>query len=292
MLIRSTFHSRIQYMSSTTMKTGVELAKVNAQISSGKEILKLSDEPWATSELHQLRRGIQEQTQYQDASSRAMSLLSTIEYGLTSGINILDRAKMLAVQLGNDTYNAEDRAAAAEEVLFMKEHMLDVANTEFHGRFIFAGLSYDQAAYDATFAYQGSTTNSEIDISSTRTVDVGYDGSTVFQGGVDIFQTLDDFVTALNGNDSAAIQDLIGDLDDALKQLDGFRTRAGTNSKRTLDMIDLTDTLKLELTTRLSSVEDVDLPSALTRFSMLQTQYDINLQLTAKTRTINLFSRM
>ena len=292
MIIRSTFHSRIQYMSRSTMRTGVDLEKVNAQISTGKKILKLSEEPWAASELHQLRRGIQDQVQYRDASKRAMSLLSTIEYGLTSGIQILDRAKMLAVQLGNDTYNADDRAAVAEEVLFMKEHMLDVANTEFHGRFIFAGEAYDQAAYDTSFSYQGSTADSEIDISSTRAVDVGYVGSDVFQGTTDIFQVLDDFVTALNADDSASIQNLVGDLDDGLKQLDGYRTKIGTNTKRTLDMIDLTESLELELQTRLSAVEDVDLPTALTEFSLLQTQYDINLQLTAKTRTINLFSRM
>ena len=88
MLIRSTFHSRIQYMSRTTMKTGTDLAKVNAQISTGKKILNLSDEPWATSELHQLRRGIQDQKHYEDASNKAMSLLSTTEYALTAAMDL------------------------------------------------------------------------------------------------------------------------------------------------------------------------------------------------------------
>jgi flagellin-like hook-associated protein FlgL len=60
MLIRSTFHSRIQYMSNVTMRTGSELAQVNGQISTGKKIQNLSDSPWSTSELHQLRRGIQD----------------------------------------------------------------------------------------------------------------------------------------------------------------------------------------------------------------------------------------
>ena len=85
---------------------------------------------------------------------------------------------------------------------------------------------------------------------------------------------------------------LIDDFDDGLNQLDVVRTEVGTNTKRALDMIDLTQNLQVQLQDRLSSVEDVDIASALTEFSMLQTQYDINLQLTSKTRTINLFSRM
>ena len=292
MLIRSTFHSRIQYMSRTTMKTGTDLARVNSQISTGKKIVNLSDQPWATSELHQLRRGIQDQNHYEDASNRSMSLLATTEYALTSSIDIVDRARMLSIQLGSDTYSAEERGAAAQEVLFLKEHLLDVANTEFNGRYVFSGAAYDTASYDATFAYAGSTSSSDIDISSTRSVEVGYVGSDVFQGSVDIFQTLDDFATALSADDGIAIRDLIDDFDDGLDQLDVVRTGVGTNSKRAMDMIDLTQSLQVELQGRLSSVEDVDIAQALTEFSLLQTQYEINLQLTSKTRTFSLFNRM
>ena len=292
MLIRSTFHSRIQYMSNVTMRTGSELAQVNGQISTGKKIQNLSDSPWSTSELHQLRRGIQDQQQYENASNRAMSLLTTTEYALTSALNLVDRARMLSVQLGTDTYSAEERAAAAQEVLFMKEHMLDISNTEFHGRYVFSGASYNSAPFDSTFAYVGSTSSTEIDISSTRSVTVGYAGSDVFQSTVDVFQILDDLATALAADDGDTIRDLIDDFDDAFDQMDIVRTEVGTNTKRALDMIDLTQTLQLELQNRLSSVEDVDIAAALTQFSLLQTQYDINLQLTSKTRTINLFSRM
>jgi flagellar hook-associated protein 3 FlgL len=138
----------------------------------------------------------------------------------------------------------------------------------------------------------GSTDSSEIDISSTRSVEVGYVGSDVFQGTVDVFQLLDNLATALTADDGDSIRDLIDDFDDAFDQLDVVRTEVGTNTKRALDMIDLTQTLQLELQNRLSSVEDIDIAAALTEFSLLQTQYDINLQLTSKTRTINLFSRM
>ena len=292
MLIRSTFHSRLQYMSSATSKTGADIAHVNAQISTGKRILNLSDEPWATSELHQLRRGIQDQRHYEDSCHRAMSLMTTMEYSITGAMNLVDRAKTLAIQLGNDTYSIDQRQAAAEEVLLMKDRLVALANTEFNGRYIFSGQAYNSQPYDASFAYVGSTSDSIIDLSRTGSVEVGYDGSDVFQGAFDVFQSLDDFVTALNADDGESIRGLITEFDAVFDQLDVYRTKIGTNTRRALDMIELTESLQIELQTRLSSVEEVDLTEAITRFSLLQTQYDINLQLTTKTRTVSLFSRM
>jgi len=59
-----------------------------------------------------------------------------------------------------------------------------------------------------------------------------------------------------------------------------------------MDMKEVTESIALGLTERLSSIEDVDVAEAMTRFSMMQTQYQINLQLTAKTRGMSLFERM
>ena len=55
---------------------------------------------------------------------------------------------------------------------------------------------------------------------------------------------------------------------------------------------DKSNNIEIELKTRLSSVEDADLADVLTRFSLMQTQYEVNLQLTAKSKTVTLFSRM
>ena len=57
-------------------------------------------------------------------------------------------------------------------------------------------------------------------------------------------------------------------------------------------MFDTATSIEMNLTERLSAVEDVDVAEALTRFSMLQNQYQINLQLTSKTRGMSLFERM
>jgi flagellin-like hook-associated protein FlgL len=57
-------------------------------------------------------------------------------------------------------------------------------------------------------------------------------------------------------------------------------------------MEELAQNIKIHVSERLSSIEDVDMAEAMTQFSMLQAQYQINLQLTSKTRGMSLFERM
>jgi flagellar hook-associated protein 3 FlgL len=85
---------------------------------------------------------------------------------------------------------------------------------------------------------------------------------------------------------------VIGEFDDVFKKMGNYLTRIGGETNIAEDMYEVASTIELNLTERLSSVEDVDVAEALTRFSMLQNQYQINLQLTSKTRGMSLFERM
>ena len=292
MIIRSTFHSRLRYLSSQNMRTASELGNLHEQITTGKRITKLSDEPWAVSELHQLREGLETQAIHKDSSNRAATILNTKEYALTAGINIVDRAKMLAVQYGNDTYSLQELESGAEEILMMKDRMREIANTDFHGRYLFAGEAYDTPPFDTTYSYVGSTTESEIDVSEVSDVTVGTVGSDVFQGAADIFLVLDDLAVAMAAEDGTNIRAAIDDLDDIYQQLDEYRTQVGMDTRMALDMNEMATNMEMELKTRLSNVEDADIADVLTRFSLMQTQYEVNLQLTAKSKSVTLFSRM
>jgi flagellin-like hook-associated protein FlgL len=88
------------------------------------------------------------------------------------------------------------------------------------------------------------------------------------------------------------IQAAVDQFDDAFDHMNRVRTRMGTEMNIAMDMDEIAETLEANMRQRLSSIEDADMPEALTRFSMLQTQYQINLQLTTKMRTMSLFERM
>lgn len=292
MLIRSTLFSRLSYMSRENTELSVDLADVQKQIATGKRLTRMSEEPWSISQIHQLREDNSVQSVFKRASDLSTTLLSQTENALTNSMNVVSRLREIAVTASNDTYSQEDLDGMIEEVDTLKERIFALANSDFDGRFLFAGAAYDTEPFDSTFAYVGSTNEVSIDVSKSSQVEVGFDGSDVFQGSVDIFTAIDNFVTALGVDDDAAIQTAMGDFDDAFNKMGDYLTRVGGEMNLATDMREVNESIELGLTERLSSIEDVDVAEAMTRFSMMQTQYQINLQLTAKTRGMSLFERM
>jgi flagellar hook-associated protein 3 FlgL len=279
-------------MSRENTELAGELQNVQKQIATGKRIVNMSDEPWTISQVHMLREETSLQSVFKGSSNLARTLLSQAENGLSQSMNVMSRLKQLAVQGANDTYTLTDLEDMAEEVVNLKERLVNLANTEFNGRYVFAGTAYDTPPFDSSYTYVGSTTEVSIDVSSNAKVEAGFDGSDVFQGSVDVFTAIDDFIAGLNSDDDTAIQTAIQEFDDVFSKMGNYITRIGGEMNIAEDMFDVASSIEIGLSERLSAVEDVDAAEALTRFSMLQNQYQINLQLTSKTRGMSLFERM
>ena len=292
MLVRSTLFSRLQYMSRENTDVAVDLNEVQKQITSGKRLVKMSDEPWTVSQIHQLREETSLQRVFRDSSNQAKTLLTQTENTLQGALNVITRLRELAVKSSNDTYSLDDLSSISNEADNLKETLHNLANTDFNGRYIFAGKAYDTLPFDGTFTYVASTDEVSIDVSNTAQVEVGFDGSDVFQGSVDIFTAIDDFMTGLANDDNTLLQAAIDDFDSAFNHMTDYIPRLGGEMNLAMDMEEIATSVELSLTDRLVAVEEVDIAEALTRFSMLQTQYEVNLQLTSKTRGMSLFSRM
>jgi len=227
MLIRSTLFSRLSYMSKENTELSVDLADVQKQIATGKRLNRMSEEPWSISQIHQLREDTSVQSIFRRASDESTTLLSQTENALTNSMNVVSRLREMAVTAANDTYSQEDLDGMVQEVGTLKERLFALANSDFDGRFLFAGTAYDAEPFDNTFAYVGSTNEVSIDVSKNSQVEVGFDGSDVFQGSVDIFTAIDDFVTALGNDDGAAIQTAMNDFDSAFNKMGDYLTRIG-----------------------------------------------------------------
>jgi flagellar hook-associated protein 3 FlgL len=293
MLIRSTFSSRLRYMSGQTVRSGAELYRLQEQITTGKRINRLSDEPWSASEIHQLRAAVEKQGTYEDSAKQGQALLSTIEGALNTAVGIIDRAKVLAVQAGNDTYSAVEREGIATEALMLKERLAQVVNTQFHGRYLFSGAAHDTPPIDSSYAYNGSTAEATLYVSDVTSISVGLVGQDIFgdaTGGM--FKALDDFAVALQADDGDNIRSAINDFTGSFDQLNQVRTGVGLSTRIVFDMEELSQQLQLDLGTRLSSIEDADTAEVITQFGLMQTQYEINLQLTSASKSMTLFARI
>ncbi|MBO8138210.1 MAG: flagellar hook-associated protein FlgL [Desulfotomaculum sp.] len=123
------------------------LAKTQQQISTGKRILRPSDDPSAISLLMESKAVLEVNKQYVKNIDDGLSYLYTTDTALDSVGKILQDAHELAVQGSNGTLEEDDMKAIGEQIDKMIDHLVDVANTSVGGKYIFAGRKNDQPPF-------------------------------------------------------------------------------------------------------------------------------------------------
>ncbi len=160
-----------------------QVSQTQLQLSSGKRILRPSDDPMGTSRIMQFDRSIETVKQYQENVDFATSRLELEEGALVGMVNILQRTNDLAVQGNNGSMSADDRVAIAAELHHLLDGMLGLANSkDANGEYLFSGYQRDTQPFSRPavndFIYSGDQGQRQLQISSTRQVadgDSGYD---------------------------------------------------------------------------------------------------------------------
>lgn len=120
-------------------KITTDMNRVNTQISSGKQMSTISDNPVNLVTALGLRSNLSQITTYQDNLSFGDKTITAAENALTQMKDLALRAKTLAIQLANGSITPENRLSAAEEVQNIFESAITLANTSVNGKYIFGG---------------------------------------------------------------------------------------------------------------------------------------------------------
>lgn len=280
----------------SAQQSAARLAAVRAKLEratdvalTGTDVSRPSDAAGRWQTLHGLSASIRDQQTWLDNGLAAQDLFATADQALGSAHDLLNRARERAVQFASETYSADQRTAGATEIASLRDDLLGLANTTVAGRALFAGDAYDGAAFDATGAYVGGPATSTSRIAENQDVGTTFDGSAVFQGGVDVFQVLSDLEAALSANDPTAVAATLDTLDAAQLQLTAARQEVGYRQVRVDDAAAVATNLSLLLEGRLTEHTSVDPTAAFTDLAQLQTTYQSALQVTASGSGTKLF---
>ncbi len=232
------------------------------KISSGKRINRPSDDPLGAMRAQQLYNNISRIDQFQRNNMFAKLWINETESALDQAKDIIVRLKELAVSLSSESYDDEARAIAAKEVRVLRDHVLNIANSRAGTRSIFAGHETGTSAFLPNGTYNGDNGEIHVNIDNDVTVKLNLIGSDVFQSGPgrNIFDTLDDFVTALEANDSQTVKTQI--LDELDTNFLALRQNIAEVGAR-INSLDLSENsnqlLKIGKTEQLGIVEEVDI---------------------------------
>jgi flagellar hook-associated protein 3 len=126
--------------------------------SSGKRINSPSDDPLGITKDLAFRSRLSDISQFNLNVTYAKSWLTYSDQAMSDVNDLIIEAKDLAVQLGNDTYDESARVAAASQVREIFNQIMDAANTQYQGKYIFGGSITNMAAMLANetgVIYQG-----------------------------------------------------------------------------------------------------------------------------------------
>ncbi|MBM0066108.1 flagellar hook-associated protein FlgL [Alkalicoccobacillus gibsonii] len=179
-----------------------QLGKLQDQLTTGKRITRVSQDPVIAMKGLQHRQASAEISQFKRNISEAQNWLDHSEGVLDQGAQILKRISDLTIQASNDTYDEGQRDNIAKEIGQLKQYMQDLGNSKVDNRYLFNGANTDTAPIqkDAVIAMgigpllEGANAEEYTVVynnQSFRFVE-GEDGTYVFQDIRQIGQELDE----------------------------------------------------------------------------------------------------
>lgn len=285
-----------------------KLAQMQTQLASGKEIVQPSDDPDKAGIIQRLNSAYKRQEVYETSLDSVNNRLVAEESALMGTDNILQRLRELAVRASSDTLTAPDRKIIAIEVSTLKDAVVALANTQdITGNYVFSGSMTKTIPFTVDGAgatlYKGDDRYVEVDVSEQLRLSMNRPGNEVFasvvrqEPGVDprrvsFFSVIDDFVTALNNNQTAGVQRSLAEVSEMSENLSGSLADVGSRMLVVDSQREMLSDAKLRYKTLLSGVEDLDYAKAVTALSAEMLSLEAAQSSFAKISQLSLFNYM
>lgn len=220
----------------------LKMGKLQNQLSTGMKITKPSDDPVVAMKGMYYRSDLAGVEQHKRNLSELHLWMDNSEAGMEQANSALQRIRELVVQGGNGTLSPTDSNALAVEVGQMKQDLVKTANTQVAGRYIFHGTDVmnppviqDEPPIVATNLADTTINNYQVEVSGGVSLKANVNPANTFNQ--ELFDVVDGIQTALQNNDSTALNGLLGKLDKAMDTMSAERSELGARSNR-LDMVE------------------------------------------------------
>jgi flagellar hook-associated protein 3 FlgL len=271
------------------------------QIVTQKRINRPSDDPSGMARVLDGRSTSAAIDQYVENIKQGKTRLEFNEETLTQVDDLVQQARKLAETNSGAEVTTEQRQLAAENVKEIYDQVMQLANSRFGGRYMFAGYQTDTAPFtrdadpndptdDYAATYNGDAGSFQIPIADNVKVSVDADGRNYFQdgapGGVKIFDQLRNLINGLQNADltagTAQIQATVDPLENAHVQIMNKRSEAAPKLYRLEASEQYWTNFKTRVQDAIGRDEDADITRVAVELSNLQTAYETSMAAAAR----------
>lgn len=265
-----------------------ELAQIQNQVSTGKRIAKPSAGSLQFSSAQQLETQIQRNSQYQQNAENGLFQARFAQQALENTLDQLYDLKTLVTRGANDKVASEsDMEILANQVVKIRQELVDYFNTTADGRFVFSGTNTltrpFETGEDGSVTYTGNSDALVAHVNDNTEVGISVDGFTLqtFPSGDSIFSLLDRMETAFRAADFSALNGEIPAVDEAVEHFAGLAARVGNNINRLEFAVEQFEVGNINLQSEVSRLVDADYAESLSRIQKLQVAYQAALSANA-----------
>jgi flagellar hook-associated protein 3 FlgL len=259
-----------------------QLSVLQNEGSSGKAILKPSDNPTGIGLSLAIKRQQAANAQYSSNATDASNWLTTVSTSLSSSVTSLQSVRTLVVGAGDATLSTTAKAAIVSQLQGLKAELLSQANTTYLGRPVFAGNSDTTAFNAADYSYNGAAgTAVTRQISDTANVTVSGDGAATYGTGTDsVFALIDNIVSGIQSG--ADVSGNLTTIDAHLSALSNQQSVVAASFNQVQTGQAALTIQATNLTTQRNDIDNVDLTKSLVDLTAQQNAYQAALGVTSK----------
>lgn len=260
------------------------LAELQEQLASGHRINRPSDDPAGVQHALDLTHALAQNATYLQAAQAGEDRLNATDRALSDLSQVAMRVRQLLLNGANSDVPASARNAMVTELQTLKDQVVELANTEQGGTYLFGGTrdSSPPWSVDAlgNLVYSGDTNGVYREIGPGVRVAVNVDASADI---TNLYSLLDQAITDMGAGDVAALGGAdLQSVSDALTALLDRRAEAGALSARMQLAADRLTAAGVTLTQLKSEAIDVDLSKTVLDATQQQTSFELALRVGAE----------
>lgn len=245
--------------------------KTNLQMTTGRKFQRAEDDPvgaYRSLRISSLLDGVR---QYLRNAADAAAMLEISEMYVSQAVQSVHRIRELVVNLNNDTYSDSDRMATVEELREIRDNIIELANANYAGRYIFAGQKTQVKPFTidsstGSIVYNGDGNQVLFEVDDGVLIAINSPGSSVFGS---LFANIEKLIADIEAG--AKLDDDLAAIDQDLDHLISSQADLGARMKRV--EMSRTRLMDVELTLEKLQTENeqVDLAEAIMTYKLDET---------------------
>ena len=313
--MRITNSSMIRSHMYDTQNNLTNMSKINQQISTGKVINTVSDDPHKAIRIMNMNNEIKYTEKYNSNIDETVGWMNTTDGALESTGNLLNEIKETILKVGNGTYSQNEMKSLNADINEKIKQLADTLNSTYGGKYLFGGSSVDDAPItvienpDGTVKLEFSkdkngqtipnTDDLKADISSGINIDYNISVGEILNikdgngNTVNLLDEINNLSTLMNdianGDEQTAakaketlLNDTKGKIDTLFDHVVNERTSLGVRVSTAEKIKELNDEDILNIQDVLSKTQDTDVVEKFIELKSAEMIYQASIQVGAK----------